>query len=385
MNASLFVSFTLLLLGHNLFDRKTLFALFVILCAYNIKKIPLVVSRLVKNAPILVVIGYCFVSISWSAWMYKSLEEALVQLMLILTIAMISCSYRTKEVIAILKVSLCVVVLVNIISIPLLNSASYTAAGLHGIHPHKNQLGLIMALSVIVFVFDYMDKKSAMTLFFIVIAATLLILSISKTSMFLVALSVAVSFAIKNTKIDINNASIPSLKIFTLILTMVAMAFLIINRYEILDYLYYNLNEELLTGRGKLWLTMLIHSEDNIVNGFGFNSVWGKSDYSEIYFTELYRTNPLWIEALAASDSGYIDITVSLGIIGLCIFSFFIINTMINLIIIKNSTYFAVLFSFLFFIACHNITETSFLLSTNILWVLTILTSFLAIEEIENY
>ncbi|WP_198159436.1 O-antigen ligase family protein [Grimontia marina] len=317
--------------------------------------------------------------------MYKSLEEAMIQLMLILTIAMLSCSYTTKEVIAILKISLCTIVLVNIISIPLLNNASYTAAGLHGIYPHKNQLGLIMALSVIVFVFDYVEKKSATTLVFIVLSATLLILSISKTSMLLVALSIAVALVIKNTTIDINHASVPSLKLFTIISTMISASFLITYRYEILDYLYYNLSEELLTGRGKLWLTMLIHSEENIINGFGFHSVWGKNDYSEIYFTDLYRTNPLWIEALAASDSGYIDITVSLGIVGLCLFFFFIINTMINIIIVKKSIYFPVLFSFLFFIALHNITETSFLLSTNILWVLTILTSFLAIKERESY
>ncbi len=170
-----------------------------------------------------------------------------------------------------------------------------------------------------------------------------------------------------------------------LVSILISLSLIVItNRYEILDYLYYNIDEGFMTSRGKLWLNMLLHAEDKIIFGFGFNSVWGKTEFSEIYYSQLFESDPIWVNELAASDSGYVDLILSLGIVGCSLFIYFIINTIISLLYIKNSTYFPVMFSLFIFVTLHNITETSFLLSTNVLWYITILISFLIYNEENN-
>ncbi|MBF4318273.1 hypothetical protein EAY30_25710 [Vibrio anguillarum] len=148
-----------------------------------------------------------------------------------------------------------------------------------------------------------------------------------------------------------------------------------------MDYIYYHIDDDFLTGRGKLWLTMLLHAEDKLISGFGFNSVWGKGDWSEIYDTDLYLHNPLWVEALAASDGGYIDLIISIGIIGLFLFLFYTTNSFLRVLMLKNVNSKFFMITTLTFILLHNVSETTFLLSINILWFLFILITNLAISK----
>ncbi|MBF4291075.1 hypothetical protein EAY50_23815, partial [Vibrio anguillarum] len=142
-------------------------------------------------------------------------------------------------------------------------------------------------------------------LFFLIISVLLLMLSLSKTSIILFFISLISGFLISKSKIS--SHSFFSASLSWMILLIILFSIVVYYRFNIMDYIYYHIDDDFLTGRGKLWLTMLLHAEDKLISGFGFNSVWGKGDWSEIYDTDLYLHNPLWVEALAASDGGYID------------------------------------------------------------------------------
>jgi hypothetical protein len=209
-------------------------------------------------------------------------------------------------------------------------------------------------------------------------ALFLLMLSMSKTSIALFIVCSTVSLAAYQFGGRNKFELVVPIKITSFLLLSFAFLMLALYRFEVLDYLYYSMDEELLTGRGKLWLTMLLHAENNAVYGFGFNAVWGKGELSEIYYTDLFTDNPLWVESLAASDGGYIDLIISIGLIGLFLFTLYIINTGINLFCLIREKGFVLLFSLFLFITLHNVTETTFLFSTNLLWYLFILVSCIA-------
>nr|WP_029388118.1 O-antigen ligase family protein [Vibrio anguillarum] len=222
-------------------------------------------------------------------------------------------------------------------------------------------------------------KKRKAILFFLIISVLLLMLSLSKTSIILFFISLISGFLISKSKIS--SHSFFSASLSWMILLIILFSIVVYYRFNIMDYIYYHIDDDFLTGRGKLWLTMLLHAEDKLISGFGFNSVWGKGDWSEIYDTDLYLHNPLWVEALAASDGGYIDLIISIGIIGLFLFLFYTTNSFLRVLMLKNVNSKFFMITTLTFILLHNVSETTFLLSINILWFLFILITNLAISK----
>lgn len=365
-------SFSLLFLGNNLFDKKILFLNFLVLLIFNLKKMNILLSNIKNTIPFIIVLIWCLVSSFWSDWQLVSIESSLTQALLFITCFLICNTYSPKIIFKALRFAAVVTIFANLAYILIFPSSSFSAIGMTGLYSHKNNLGLIMSLSSILLFFDYLDNKKKVVLFLLVMALIILLMSLSKTSIALFMSSILVSFFFKN-KFNKKTLNFYYFNI-SLILTFLSITSVIYS-HEILDYLYYNFDEEFLTGRGMLWLTMLLHAENNLLLGFGYDSVWGKGELSEIYFTELYLTNPIWVENLAASDGGFIDILISLGIIGFFLFIYFIVTTFKNLLKYKDSLYFKPLFALFFFSFFHNITESTYLLATNALWFITILVS----------
>lgn len=381
LKAMLLISMTFLLLGNNLFDRKVLFLNFVVLLLFNLKNLDSVVYRLGKSVPLVLVLGWCLLSAAWSNWQWASIEESLIQCMLFLTCLLISNTYSIKTIFKLLKYAAIITIIINVVYSMLFTANAFSSAGMTGFYNHKNNLGLIMALCSIILFFDYQRSARKESLLFMLLSVSILIGSLSKTSMSLFVISILISFSLCFFTFNIQDKLFNfKIKTFLVVVILALFSYAATHYNEILDYLYYNVDEEFMTGRGMLWLTMLLHAENDIILGFGFNSVWGKGDFSEIYYTDLFRYNPLWVESLAASDGGYIDILVSLGLVGFAIFIFFIFSVFQDLISCKKSPYFKPLFAFFFFAFCHNISESTYLLSTNVLWFIAILTSCLTLS-----
>jgi len=153
---------------------------------------------------------------------------------------------------------------------------------------------------------------------------------------------------------------------------------------ELLDFIYNNLPEDALTGRGNLWITMLQHVEEQVLIGFGYAAVWWHGDYSEVYFTDLALYSPEWIDKLVGSDSGYVDLVLSIGLIGMFMFFTFLYKTFINLITIEDKYHRAALLSLFFFLILSAITESVFLVPQLAPWFLLLLIFCMSLTKKEK-
>ena len=163
------------------------------------------------------------------------------------------------------------------------------------------------------------------------------------------------------------------------------LIWVLFNQEQTLNFIFNNLPDEALTGRGRLWIVMLEHVYERTFLGLGYGSVWGLGDYSEIQFTELVTTSPLWVENLATSDSGYVDIILSLGFVGLFIIILIIGWYYWNLQKLfstdANNRLVLALYSCGTLFVLHNITETTVLLANNLLWLSFIICQIVMIKE----
>jgi hypothetical protein len=286
-----------------------------------------------------------------------------------MTTLLISELYSPKTIFNVLKNIAIACILVGLLSLVLSPSAGLNS--FVGVYAGKNTTGQFMAISILLLVF-IKNRPRALT-YVILIGLTLLLMTRSGTAilMFLTAIPIGYFFL---------NISSRMLEFIHYFLSKVGYFFLftlfIIAYYyhiELLEYIYNNLPEEALTGRGKLWIVMLQHVEEKILIGFGYAAVWWHGDYSEVYFTDLALYNTEWIDKLAGSDSGYVDLVLSIGLIGLFMFFTFLYKTFVNLITIDNKYQRATLVSIFVFIVLCGITESSFLVPQFALWFLLLL------------
>jgi O-antigen ligase len=111
-----------------------------------------------------------------------------------------------------------------------------------------------------------------------------------------------------------------------------------------------------LTGRTDLiWSELIPIAFQNPILGVGFGGFWNE---------------PIFDFVINQAHNGYLDVFIELGIIGIIILGFLLLS------FFKKATYeysynkdWAILkIAFFFMIVLHNITETSYLRSTNLLW-----------------
>ncbi|EKF9572599.1 O-antigen ligase family protein [Vibrio cholerae] len=377
----LLLACTLMLLGHNLFDRKVLFIVFCTFLIASIKDPQSIVNGIRSNIALISVLLWCGLSATWSRWPLETVEETLIQTMMFLTCLLISTKLSLDKIYQVLFHSAIIIISINLLYIVVFFNSSLSSDGMNSLYNHKNNFGLIMALCSMFILNSGRCNRSKFILVLFIISIVLLFSSLSKTSIFLFFISIILGYCFSSSSFKINPNIYVTLSIISLTLATLFTFVVIYYRFDILDYFYYNINEDFLTGRGRLWITMILHAENYLITGFGFNSVWGKGEWSEVYDTELYLNSPLWVEVLAASDGGYIDIIISLGIIGFFLFLLYIADTLVKILMLNDTKSKFFMLSILIFSVLHNITETTFLLSTNVIWFLFLLITNLTITK----
>tara|TARA_R110001599_G_scaffold314128_1_gene522386 strand:+ start:147 stop:1343 length:1197 start_codon:yes stop_codon:yes gene_type:complete len=341
----------------------------LILLPFCINNIQTLGVRLYSAAPMLMILLWCFISSFWSEWTSFTRIETFLQVLIFTTTLLISELVSPKTIFKVLTHVAIACILVSFLALILAPSSALTA--FVGLYAGKNTTGQFMAISLLLLMFTKNKPKSLSLVIFLGFVLLLLTRSGTAILMFIIAVTVGYFFM---------NASNNLLKLINYFLSKVGYLLLFtlfaITYYyhiEILEYIYNNLSEEALTGRGKLWIVMLQHVEDKILLGFGYAAVWWHGDYSEVYFTELALYNTEWIDKLGGSDSGYIDLVLSIGIVGLFIFLTFLSKTFLNLINANDKYQRATLISIFTYIILCGITESIFLVPQNALWFLLLL------------
>lgn len=374
-------SFALLFLGNNLFDKKML-ALFLI-----VQVALLIAYRSIdffKNAwrfsGLILLLAWSSYSATWSqfpsaTWSGVSLLASVMLACVLSGYLSINCNWQRA-----LRNAIVIALAINLFYIVVFYSAAMSPHGLRSFYPTKNSLGLVSALSVCILLFT--PNKKIIDYVFIGLGCLLLLLSQSKTSLSL-AIIIVLLIVFKNVLLGrgqikyVDDAYLIFISVLWLGFFCVVLA-LFAYQKDILDYIFLNLSDEMFTGRGKLWLEMLRLTEYKLAFGLGFNAVWGMEDLNQIYLTQIALDAPIWAGNLVASDGGYVDIVVSLGVVGLVIFLFALVQIFCDIAYSKSINVLLVLFVFPIL---HNITETTFLMGVNIIWIILLFSAGVAAAE----
>lgn len=373
----------LLLLGNGLFKRPIMFLSLIALVLITIRSIPEWTRLIFKAWPILILMTYALISSSWSIWSGISIYETIWQYILLVYASVLVTSASRIDIKKITKQLIIVWLFIVGLSIVVFDYAAGRFVEIKGLYPNKNNLGIISAF---VFLVGFAAlEKSKITKIILFSIAFILISSLSKTSMALVCF-ILITSGLMNITSMIMTKNITAI-VFGVIGSCVfsVLIWVLFNQEQTLNFIFNNLPDEALTGRGRLWIVMLEHVYERTFLGLGYGSVWGLGDYSEIQFTELVTTSPLWVENLATSDSGYVDIILSLGFVGLFIIILIIGWYYWNLQKLfstdANNRLVLALYSCGTLFVLHNITETTVLLANNLLWLSFIICQIVMIKE----
>jgi O-antigen ligase len=132
--------------------------------------------------------------------------------------------------------------------------------------------------------------------------------------------------------------------------------------------------EMTLAGRTDLWRTLVDIGSRDPVLGKGFGGFWMGQSTPGIFEKISWKAT--------TGHNGYLDVFVDLGIVGLIILSAVIISNYrkITRLMIEKSERATFLIIYLCCIMFHNLTESSFIKPTNILWFIFLLISLMPVK-----
>jgi len=236
-----------------------------------------------------------------------------------------------------------------------------------GMHPHKNNAGLIAALSVLIWWFAA-ERFSHRWILWAGTGLWLLFLSQtgSRTSQFalVVAIGCTVILSFKNRYLRLSAITAVIAALLVGILSVLAG---LLPGESVMATLF---GDTTFTGRTVLWQFLVTQIHERPFQGVGIGSFWGVND------SALFRANQTdWFATAAQGHNGYLDVTVTLGIVGLILFVAWIIAPFRS--IIGNNAKVAagrrVFCAIWIFALIHNCAESTLFRGDSILWILTLI------------
>lgn len=237
------------------------------------------------------------------------------------------------------------------------------ASALRGIFGHKNGLGAMMALAILV---DWHLPVRGTLAKTIKVAwlcgyAALLYFANSATALVACAATLVILFAVKKFR-NQYGMLFPLLSLGSI----VGVAVLGLFRDEAMQVLGRSSD---LTGRTDLWHWVIIMIMKRPWLGYGYSSFWrGGSDEADVIESHI-GWSPIY------AHNGYLELTLSLGLVGLAIFLYVIGKGLWRAVIrAKNAQELHDLWplAFLVFFVLHNFGECTILLQNNLEWALCI-------------
>jgi exopolysaccharide production protein ExoQ len=234
-----------------------------------------------------------------------------------------------------------------------------------GIFNHKNALGAAMALAILIewhAPVDTMKSKVWKTLY-ISCYVCFLALSHSITSLVSVCLTLLLMFSLKTFRHQYR-LIVPIL----LLLTICTAAVITLNATSMTGILGRSAD---LSGRVELWHWVGAMILNRPMLGYGFSGFWkGASDYSDVIETRIG-----WSPEYA--HNGYLEITLSLGVVGLFLFLWSAgtgLRRAIGLAKTAESAQDLWPLAFLIFFLIHNLGECTILLQNSLEWAICVAT-----------
>ncbi len=244
------------------------------------------------------------------------------------------------------------------------------AGALRGIYNHKNVLGKMMVLSTAVFWLQAIGYSKNRLLIYFGFCLSIIFLLLSKSSSALINLPIIISiFFILRTWRWRYEVMIPMLVALSILITSFTFWF---NEYS--DILFNAIGKDAtLTGRTDLWLLLWNMICKRPWFGYGYGAFWHGFDSASAevwYVADWHPPN---------AHNGFLDLWLSLGILGLFIFILGFLKTLYQAFIwlrsSKTSDGFWPLMFIVYFIL-SNLTESALMLQNDIFTVLYVAISY---------
>jgi O-antigen ligase len=317
---------------------------------------------LVLPASLVLVLAWCWLSLSWALNPDIALRRLVLTSMLIWTIFILVNNAGYATTMTAIRTVLSVLVLINYVAV-----IAFPESGIHqfgdidndndlagswrGIMLQKNFAGAICALTIMIFLLDGRRLKPLLRWSVILATAFFLIRTNSKTSMGIGALGIFTAWLYNRYNPAYRALLIPAVMILGVGLF-------------ILSQIYWKELAEPFnspagfTGRVQIWPALIAYAHDHPLLGAGYGSFWNIG----LGFGPIFTYAKGWVTGLGNGHNGYLDLLVQIGFPGL---GLVILATIIMPLIRLLSSYSAprpaggLLVSMIVFCAGHNMTETS--------------------------
>ncbi|MCY1669470.1 O-antigen ligase family protein [Novosphingobium sp. SL115] len=316
-----------------------------------------------------ILLGWIIASTAWSVGPGDTFKRGILTVLttfLAYTSAQALGVERTIKVSTKVLIFLCIVsflsclVVKNAIHQP--GDAAEVVGDWRGLFPHKNNTGAYCVIALLALVSPSRPTRPLYALLLALPIFGLLVMTGSKTSLFLFIPALLVLLAV-NKALKLSDGKITLMKTL-----LVMIAFSLISGTLLSSYLIEILNDPTtLTNRAMIWQVLFAAIGDRPLQGVGFSAFWNTP--SNPYVTGQF----VYIAELTQGHNGYIDVTAAIGLVGLilALFALFVVPVRDGIFVWRaESASIPFLFSVISFFFMHNFTESSLLRTSIGTWLI---------------
>lgn len=338
------------------------------------------VRRLIlAAAPILLMIIWVLLSVTWSDFPDVSVRRAGRLAVETTTVILFATSYRDQyRLLRVIYFSFGFILAADIalLSIP---DLSFTLTGYAGVHASKQNSGLFCLLALPLFLLAIIDRRifpfRVVSVFLLIGCLTILTISLSKSAQVLAPICLILISVIYL----LGRASSLTTSIIILIFSIVAIIVaVIIVSVGIDDLLKIAFGDPTLTGRDQIWQYMLSLFWQSPIVGHGYGAVWSVGIVSVLQLPQMSETF-----VLREGHNGYLDVMTESGIVGLGLTVIVLTNMLYRLWMIIpyencRRINFVAIYTFLA-IALEDMVQSNIFRSGNGFWIYFLLVTYASI------
>jgi O-antigen ligase len=337
--------------------------------------------------PLLIGIGYCWLSVTWAIDPMISFRRIALMSMIVWMIFAMMRQLKFEEVVLVLRWALVAVLIANYAAVILMPDF-----GMHtgnkfdnlsligdwrGILEQKNIAGAACAITIILFTFERRGMPRWFQFGVIAAAAYFLYRSNSKTSVAMCGAALVAGFIFLRYRLRHKGLVLG-------LLTVAAIA------VSVLNAVYYNplienLNDpKALTGRTKIWKVLLDFIGDHPLFGSGYGSFWNIGPSSPVF---KYASDEVTL--MAYGHNGFLDMAAQLGIPGFILIVFVTILLPFRGFLsgspLVSGQKGALLVALFLFCVGYNFTETALYYPDSFVFVMLLITIGLSQPSLINF
>lgn len=314
---------------------------------------------------------WCMLSAAWAPASDVTFRRAVLEALIVVSTMLGVAALGAERSLALLRLVLALVLIVNWISIPLVRNAVHLPGEIdpglvgdwRGLYFHKNIAGSVSAITAILFFFQALKRRPLWNGAISAAAVAFALMTRSKSSLAFLPLAIAIALIYRfawRRGLDRAILAVAGL------LAALAITLLIVHDWGQISHALNDPTE--LTGRTAIWRGEIAFIHDHFLLGAGFGSF---SDTGAVSLLHNYVADT-WVQNISHGHNAYLQILVTIGIVG-----FVLALAALVLSPLRDFWRFdpahtgdkAALFAVFAFMLLHDVLESDFLESDGPAWV----------------